>query len=139
MSGIKLFDNTLTLVSRAMHMRSQQHNRMVSDLVNVDTPNYQPFDVVIDEELAKLSAPMDAAPLRVTQPGHIRPAMADDGTDIAAGGDGDAVITRRADGNTVDLERTMAAMNENQIMYNTLAQITGRKFRGLKNAIRGGR
>ncbi|MCK5419296.1 MAG: hypothetical protein KAI93_12335, partial [Desulfobacterales bacterium] len=44
----------------------------------------------------------------------------------------------RADGNTVDLDRTMGKLAENTILYRTAAQIIRKKFQGLKNAIQGG-
>ena len=44
----------------------------------------------------------------------------------------------RADGNTVDLDRTMGKLAENTIMYRTAAQLIRRKFQGLKNVIKGG-
>jgi len=46
--------------------------------------------------------------------------------------------TLRKDGNTVDLDREMAKLSENNLMYNALAQIISRKFAGLKDAIKGG-
>jgi flagellar basal-body rod protein FlgB len=44
----------------------------------------------------------------------------------------------RADGNTVDLDRTMGKLAENTLMYRTAAQIIKKKFQGLKSAIQGG-
>jgi flagellar basal-body rod protein FlgB len=47
-------------------------------------------------------------------------------------------INFRADGNTVDLDRTMGKLAENTILYRIAAQMIRRKFQGLKNAIQGG-
>ena len=44
----------------------------------------------------------------------------------------------RADGNTVDLDRTMGKLAENAILYRAAAQIIKKKFQGLKNVIQGG-
>ena len=44
----------------------------------------------------------------------------------------------RADGNTVDLDKTMGELAENTLLYRTAAQIIKKKFQGLKNAIQGG-
>ena len=41
------------------------------------------------------------------------------------------------DGNGVELESEMGRMAENQIMYNATVQLLGKKFEGLKQAIRG--
>jgi flagellar basal-body rod protein FlgB len=45
----------------------------------------------------------------------------------------------RADGNTVDLDKTMGKLAENTILYRVAAQIISKKFIGLKNAIQGGK
>jgi flagellar basal-body rod protein FlgB len=45
----------------------------------------------------------------------------------------------RGDGNTVDLDRSMANLAENSLMYNTAARIIYKKFQGLKAAIQGGK
>ena len=43
------------------------------------------------------------------------------------------------DGNTVDLDREMAKIAENQLMYNATLRMLAHKFRGLKSAIAEGR
>jgi flagellar basal-body rod protein FlgB len=48
-------------------------------------------------------------------------------------------LSLRADGNTVDLDRSMGELAENTIKYKTSAQLIGIKLKGLKNAIMGGR
>jgi flagellar basal-body rod protein FlgB len=44
----------------------------------------------------------------------------------------------RGDGNTVDVDRTMAKLAENTILYNAATKLISRKFKVLKNAIKGG-
>ncbi len=39
----------------------------------------------------------------------------------------------------MDIDKAMADMAENNLMYNALAQILSKKFTGLKNAIQEGR
>ena len=41
-------------------------------------------------------------------------------------------------GNTVDLDREMAGMAENSLMYTLSAQIVAKKFQSLRNVIEGG-
>ena len=48
-------------------------------------------------------------------------------------------LSLRADGNTVDLDRSMGDLAENTIKYKTSAQLIAIKLKGLKNAIIGGR
>ena len=42
------------------------------------------------------------------------------------------------DGNSVDMEREMAKLGENQIMYQVMAQLISARFRGLRNVIKEG-
>jgi flagellar basal-body rod protein FlgB len=42
------------------------------------------------------------------------------------------------DGNTVNMEREMARLAENQLMYKASAQIVAKKFQALKSVINGG-
>jgi flagellar basal-body rod protein FlgB len=44
----------------------------------------------------------------------------------------------RGDGNTVDIDRSMADLAENNLLYNAAAQIIQQKFQALKSAILGG-
>jgi flagellar basal-body rod protein FlgB len=45
----------------------------------------------------------------------------------------------RGDGNTVNMEREMANLAENQLMYRASAQIVSKKFQSLKSVIQGGK
>ena len=133
-----LFGKTLTMLERAMDVRSAHHNRLVSNTVNIDTPGYQAFDTVIDEELARLAPSGSGPELKRTHPAHL-------GADPLGGGGpssgrmmADAGYGRRLDRNTVNLEQNMAELQENQLVYSALTQIVSRKFRNLKDAIRGG-
>ena len=47
-------------------------------------------------------------------------------------------LINKGDQNTVDLDRSMSNLAENNLLYNALAQTISEKFRMLKEAIRGG-
>ena len=133
-----LFGKTLTMLERAMDVRSAHHNRLVSNTVNIDTPGYQAFDTVIDEELARLAPSGSDPDLKRTHPAHLGPAPPGAGGGLSGRTMADSGYERRLDRNTVNLERNMAELQENQIVYSALTQIVSRKFRTLKDAIRGG-
>jgi flagellar basal-body rod protein FlgB len=44
----------------------------------------------------------------------------------------------RGDGNTVDIDRTMGDLSKNTLLYNAATQLISDKFKGLKNAMKGG-
>jgi flagellar basal-body rod protein FlgB len=45
----------------------------------------------------------------------------------------------RGDGNTVNIEKEMAELSENNLMYRASANILYRKFQGILKAIQGGK
>ncbi len=43
-----IYKGTLQLLERAMDLRSTKHNVVMSNIANMDTPNYKAFDVIIE-------------------------------------------------------------------------------------------
>lgn len=133
-----LFDQTLTTAARALNLRARRHELIISNLANADTPGYKAFDLEMDEAIAAQAGKGPKAPLAQTHPAHIpvgaprndhlRPYLvrSDDPTNM------------RGDGNTVNMEREMANLAENQLMYKVSAQIVSKKFQSLKSVIQGG-
>ena len=133
-----LFKGTFQLLGRAMDLRSTKHTVVMSNIANMDTPNYKAFDLMVEEELEKAKGFGNAAKIERTHqrhlsgrhagPGHVMPTL-----------DKTPQASLRRDGNTVDMDREMAKLAENNLMYNAMAQIISKKFQGLKDAIKGGR
>lgn len=140
MGPMQLFGKTVTMLEQAMDLRSRHHNRVVSNIVNIDTPGYRPFDVAVDEALARLDRSEGEGGLQRTHPAHLGTGVcaADSHAAVGRSADRSASGVIRTDGNSVSLEQSMAELSENQITYNALSQIVGRKFRVLREAIRGG-
>lgn len=133
-----LFDGTIALLQRSLNLRSAQHQALSTNIANADTPGFKAFEVVVDEELRKQQgAARRLEPVR-TSGTHMPPAAA--GTTPVrlrpAAGPG---FSLRADGNTVDLDRSMGALSENAIKYKTSAQLISAKLKSLRNVIVGGR
>lgn len=132
-----LFDETITALQKSLNVGSLRHKVLTSNIANIDTPNYKAFEVVMEDALQKENR--TAAPIELvrTRPEHLA------GRHSAANPvkikEADAPkLNFRADGNTVDLDRTMGELAENTLLYRTAAQIIKMKFQGLKNAIQGG-
>ena len=98
-----------------------------SNIANQDTPGYKAKDISFDEHLKSRLA------LTRTNPNHRQ---------SKAGS-----ITHRTyadpygrignDGNTVDLDREMMKISQNNILYNSAVQIIEHKVTGLQNVIKG--
>ena len=133
-----LFKGTLPILEKAMDLRSLKHNVTVSNIANKDTPNYKAFDLVVEEELEKVMGSEKELGLRKSRRGHL-PGRTIGGSAVSLGIDNTSQLSFRRDGNTVNIDKEMAKLSENNLLYDSLAQITSRKFKGLKDVIQGGK
>jgi len=103
----------------------------------MDTPNYRAFDLVIEEEIKKAMGGKEGIASKKTRKGHfpLRETRLDNirvkPVDISQSAQsfGDKIV---------DIDKAMANLAENSLMYNASAQILARKFKGLKDVIMGG-
>jgi flagellar basal-body rod protein FlgB len=135
-SGI--FDGTISLLQKSLNIRSVQHQVLSSNVANADTPNYKAFEVAVDEELRKLDTGRPRIQLARTQSSHLPVGRAEADRFTLKNSPAPA-LSLRADGNTVDLDRSMGELSENTIKYKTPAQLIATKLKGLKNVIQGGK
>ena len=133
-----LFGGTVSVLEKVLDFRSQRHNVILSNIVNADTPGFKAFDIVMDETVDRMTG--DAG-------GELRMAGSDPAHFSTAGEDTGGIRTKfieheklinKGDQNTVDLDRSMSNLAENNLLYNALAQTISKKFRMLKEVIGGG-
>jgi len=134
-----IFSETFSVLERALDLRSLKHNLIVSNIANLDTPNYKAFDLVIEEEFDKVMGSEKHIGLKKTHPRHIAAVRELPLHTVEPEASAISRFCSRGDGNSVDIDRAMADLTENSLMYNALAQILSKKFQGLKDAIQGGR
>ena len=134
-----LFDGTIQLAEKAMDMRSRRHEVVLSNIANADTPNYKAFDLLVDEALAGGASKNSHIRMARTDPAHIG------GNDVIESTPKSAVVnispqvSLRGDGNTVDMDREMSVLADNQLHYKATAQILSRKFARMRSIIQGGK
>jgi flagellar basal-body rod protein FlgB len=138
MDSNAIFGGTLSTLEKALDLRSIKHNLIVSNIANVDTPNYKAFDLIVEEELGKALKAKSNAGIRRTQNGHL-PVRATRRGYATPKMVAEPQLSLRADGNSVDIDTMMAKLAENNLMYNAMAQIIAKKFSGLKYVIQEGR
>ncbi len=133
-----LYDTQVTLLQRALDFRTDRHNVLASNIANVETPGFKAKDLVFERALGAALKAQEPGPLTVTHPKHM------DGRDITAL---EMVVPKQiratspvgsVDGNTVDLEREMAKLAENQIVYQFMTRMISSKFQTLRDVIREG-
>mgnify|MGYP001031143546 FL=1 len=137
-SSSRIFGGTIDLLHRSLNLRSSQHRVIAANVANADTPHYKAFEVAVGEELRKLRPEASRVQPVRTHAGHLP--VGRGGTDrVTLKAVAPPELDLRADGNTVDLDRSMGSLAENAIQYKASAQFISRKFKSLKNAISGGR
>ena len=136
-----IFNQTISLLERSLDLRSIKHKSITSNVANIDTPNYKAFDVMVEDELNRqnrASGTGEAARVRTTSERHLAPHRQDTVRINRHTETRDNNPVMRRDGNTVDLDREMASMSENSLMYTLSAQMVAKKFQSLRNVIQGG-
>ena len=131
------FEGAISVLQKSLNRASLRHRVITSNIANIDTPNYKAFEVVMEDVRRQKGGFSGTLQLVRTEAQHLNGRRrASDEVKIKASEP--PPFNLRADGNTVDLDRTMGKLAENTIMYRTAAQLIRRKFQGLKNVIRGG-
>ena len=132
-----LFKGVIPILEKALDLRSMKHNLIVSNIANKDTPNYKPFDLMVEEELQNSMGRRGGLQLKATHDGHLSGRKVHRANGKSTG-DTTFRFSLRRDGNSVDIDKEMANLSENNLLYDVLAQIVSRKFHGLKDVIKGG-
>ena len=122
-----LFGKTVDMLSAVLDFRSERHKVIASNIVNIDTPNYRPQDIVFGEELKEVfEAGKGMHMTGDGGKGHLS------GKTVAKEGSYEIVET----GEQVDLDSEMAKLAENNLMYNLAVELLARKFKGLNTVLR---
>jgi flagellar basal-body rod protein FlgB len=125
----------LQLLERAMDLRSRRHERIAINLANRDTPGFRAFDVDLAAALSNAGEPGGPSALERTHPAHQAGAgeMTPDRTPLRPVDRSPA--SERGDGNTVDLDREMARLSENALMYTAAARVLADEYTRIRDAI----
>ncbi|MDJ0856078.1 MAG: flagellar basal body rod protein FlgB [Desulfobacterales bacterium] len=137
MNTDRLFGNTLAMLERSLNLRSRNQKLIVSNLANLDTPNYKAFKMMVADQMAGHSENDAQVTMTRTRIGHMASGHAASETMRAERIDHNP-LSMRGDGNTVELEREMSNLAENTLMYNTATRLVANKFNLLKSVIKGG-
>ena len=138
MSGL-FGNNIFTIAQKSLDFRTSRHDLLASNVANKDTPGYQAEDLVFRASLEKALQAEQPGPLKQTDSRHFDGRNTPPLNEVEAQRILSASPYPDFDGNTVDLDREMAKIAENQLMYNATLRMLAQKFRGLKSAIAEGR
>ena len=138
MSSSHLFSETISILEKSLNLRSKRHHVLAANVANIDTPNYKAFDLAVEEEFKKSTPAPGKIKLVRTQTDHL-PIQNRPMDRITLTRADEPEFSLRADGNTVDLDKTMGNLAENTLLFKTAAQIISSKFKALKEVIKGGK
>ena len=134
----RIFSDTISALSKSLNLRSIQHKALSSNIANMDTPNYKAVELDVAEKMGRQKGAAPGLPLVRTRAGHL-PFRSGRADDVKLKAVKAPALSLRGDGNTVDIDRTMGKLAENTLLYNAAAQLISKKFKGLKNVIKGGK
>ncbi|MEE4263047.1 MAG: flagellar basal body rod protein FlgB [Desulfobacteraceae bacterium] len=133
-----IFSDTITTLAKSLDLRSIQHKALSSNIANMDTPNYKAVELDVAEKMGTNKGSVPSLPLVRTRAAHLQ-FRGDRPENVRLKAVTPPAYSLRGDGNTVDIDRTMGKLAENTLLYNATAQLISKKFKGLMNAIKGGK
>jgi flagellar basal-body rod protein FlgB len=133
-----LFDRDITLLELSLDFRAHRNNLLAGNIANIETPGYKAKDLVFEKALGNALKAQEPGPMVTTHPRHMDGRNATPLERVQPQAILSANPVGSVDGNSVDLEREMAKLAENQINYQALAQMISHKFLQLRTVIREG-
>ncbi len=134
--GIFAFEDKVQIES--INHRLVRNKVITANVANAETPGFRAIGYDFEEQLRGISDRDDDLKMKVTDPRHF---LTDQTT---ADGQIEADVFVRPsesvgeDGNTVDMDREMADMAENQILFRAAVDLINRKLGTVRYAITGG-
>ncbi len=119
-----LLDPVTASIEKALDLRSRQHALVVTNLANSDTPGFKARKLDFHRSMARLQRGDAGMPTR-THTAH-----------LGGESDSDAALVVQmvepsawaGDGNSVDPQREMAVLTENQMLYNASIEVINRRI-----------
>ncbi len=134
MSDSRLFGYTSRLMGEAMNVSAKRHNLITGNVANVDTIGYKPKDIDFNKTLKRAMGEKEPDYLDKTHPDHLSPD--DDKPFNMIGKNSEDVDLQHLD--SVDIDREMTNLVENNIKYRTIVELKLRKSAIKSHAIQEG-
>src|SRR3954469_7463034 len=123
-----LFDKTTNVLGSAINFRSLRQNVAAANIANAETPGYKAKVVEFEDALSR-AADLEgwAKETKTTDPDHYiigSGAVSNARADVYDNPD----VNVSNDGNTVDMEKEMATLQENSILYKAALNLINKKL-----------
>jgi len=129
-----LFDKTVNSLGAAINFRQLKQNVASANIANAETPGYKAQKVDFEEALARAVDINGLGRMTTEHEDHIAVgggSISGSRADVYDNPD----IAMSNDGNTVDLEREMAELAENTLVYKAAIQLINKKLAGMAYAV----
>jgi len=124
----------IPLLKKLMNVTSASQKLTAANIANVSVPGYQSQSLDFKKEMAE-AVGKEKIKLEVTNERHMNPSGGPNAIKIID----DAEETNSSGLNNVDVDKEMANLAENQILYSYGSKMLTRNFNTLKSVIRGKR
>lgn len=128
-----LFEPHMDLTKKVMDLRLQRQNLVIANISNINTPNYKPRRLDFEEKLQK-ALDLDArGKMARTDQEHVPATFNAKGFS----GDWEKEFKPRAEHgqDSVDLDKEMAILSKNTMLYDALAMIVKGGYQGINKVI----
>ncbi len=129
-------DKTTEALAASIRLRQIRHNVTASNIANAETPGFKAKKVDFEDALATALNVDGLGALEAPHGDHFATGAS---TNPQAEIYDNPEAAMNNDGNTVDMEKEMAALAENSILYKTALQLINKKMAAVKYAISEGR
>lgn len=132
-----LFDKTTRALGASLSLRQTRNNVIGSNIANAETPGYQAKKVDFENALARALDVEDQGMMEANggpTSARLSSAIGRVGAEIYENPD----VSVNNDGNTVDMDKEMASLAENSLMYKAAIQLINKKMATLKYAVTDG-
>lgn len=131
MSG--LFDKTTNALGASINFRLLKQNVASSNIANAETPGYKAKKVDFEQALSRAVDINGLGKMSVDHPDQF-PVNGSSIANVRADVYENPDVTVTNDGNSVDLEREMAELSENTLLYRAAVQLINKKLAGMAYA-----
>jgi len=134
---MSLFDKTTGALDTSLNMRLLKQDVLSANIANAETPNYKAQRVDFEDQLSRALDIDGMRHMDSTHPDHFPNAKG--GVDhIKADIYDEPDVVVNNDGNTVDMEKEMARLTENTILYKAAVELINKKLGAMKYAVMDG-
>ena len=137
MAPISPFDSHMQLLSKVLDLRAEKAQVISANIANAETPGYSPSIFDFEQDLSNAIKNSSTLTLDTSHNNHI--SLGPAGFNSVVGKISKvADKTGIGDENGVSVEQEMIALSENEILYETSAQLLKKRISLLKHVISGG-